>query len=259
MYRLARAYLAAYRATAIGLAVLFFLAALALPYLLTLNTQAATAWVEPFASASEVQADWQTMGAPCYSVPQAGKLRMTCQSAGLVTRQTWSRQFSITATVQVSATTAPGSSNDRYFAGLTIYDNASGDTQYGEIALVRGVPPFQSLTVRSAGVLVNDGGYWTGPASAGWHTLQAVYLPAGQYKLYLDGALVSTVTPYRPLQRDPDIFILCVSVGEATPNDGSAALCEFGPVTVQGVRSETVSTAYLPSVASAKPMPRAYP
>lgn len=243
---LARAYLAAYRATASGLLALLLLFLLAVPYLLTMDTQASVAWIAPFASVIEVQANWSTVGAPCFSVPQPGKLRLLCQSAGLVTRQTWSRQFAITVTAQVSATSAPGSSNDRYFAGLTIYDNASGDTQYGELALVRGVTPFQGVTVRSAGVLVNDAGYWNGPVAAGWHTLQAVYLPAGQYRLYLDGALVSTVTPWQPLQRDPAVFILCVSVGEATPNDGSAATCEFGPVTVVGVPSVAVQRTWLP-------------
>lgn len=245
---LARLYLAIYRRTALLLFALFLLLALVLPYLLTLNTQASTAWVSPFATTAEVQANWQTVGAPCYNVPQPGKLRLQCQSAGLLTRQTWSRQFAITVTAQVSATAAPGSSNDRYFAGLTIYDNASGDTQYGELALVRGVPPFQGITVRSAGVLVNDHANWNIPVTAGWHTLQVVYLPAGQYKFYLDGALISTVTPFHTLQRDPAVFILCASVGESTPDDGSAALCEFGPVTVQGVSSGDVSSIYLPSV-----------
>lgn len=248
---LARAYLRYYRLSLLVLAVVTALLILAVPYAIWRDTQAATGWAAPWQSVAEVGANWQTVGAPCYSVTP-GRLRLTCQSAGLVTRQAWSRQFPITVTASVSASAAIG---PRYFGGLTIYDLDSGDTAYGEIALASGVPPFQNTTGDQAGVLVNDGLYWHAPVNAGWHALQVVYLPAGQYKLYLDGALVNTVTPWRPLQRDPVIFILCVSVGENTPDDGSLARCDFGPVTVTGAPSGTVATAYFPRISNGQGYP----
>lgn len=261
MTLLARLYLRAYRATAIGLAVLTALVLAAIPYLLSLDTQAATAWTSPWASVAQVQADWQAVGAPCYSVT-TGKLTMQCQSAGLVTRAAWSPLFPLTVTARVSATAVTGG---KYFAGLTIYDHASDDTRYGELALGRNVPPMSRFGDSHYLMnLVDDGGYTpyqtVQPSTA--YTLSVVYRPGGiwdgaRYWFYLNGALQS----YRDGQAlgELRIFLVCASVGEATPNDGSLARCEFGPVAVTGVPSAEVRAVYLPLVERRQPTPKAYP
>src|SRR5690349_13511351 len=108
------------RSLAAFLAVITALLVLGIPLAYWYDSQAAKpagTWTAGWASVSEVQANWQTVGAPCYSVTP-GRLRLTCQSAGLVTRQAWSPLFPLTVTTTISASAYAGS---KYFAGLTVY------------------------------------------------------------------------------------------------------------------------------------------
>ena len=194
----------------------------------------------------QTTANWNRVGVNCATVTP-GKLTMVCQSAGLTTQQSWSRRFPIEVESTVRAIAAPGSSNNRYFAGITIFDNTSGDTVYGELALTYQVPPFQSYANDLAGSLVNEYGEVHREIVRGQtYRLKVVWLPSGRYEFYLDSVKIGS-RPGR-LDVDPVIFILCVSVGENTPNDGSKAQCEFGPITVTGVLSNKVQRLYVPLV-----------
>lgn len=205
------------------------------------NTEVVPPFVEPWANTSA----WNPMGSPCW-ITTNNHLNMHCQSAGLVSKQTWSKTLPITATVTVSATVAPNSSNDHYFAGLTLYDAGSNDTVYGELALSKLVPPFGYFTNHdSAGTMVNEFLTWRTDIVAGKpYTLTVSWIP-NKYKFYLDGQYITESAVEIPAH-DFSIFILCVSVGEATPDDGSSALCRFGPVTVVGTFSENVKQTYIP-------------
>lgn len=192
-------------------------------------------WTENWDSLSAVQSRWSSIGSACYSVPQAGILDMVCQSAGLVSNQYFDKSQPITVTGTVRAQPATGSTTDAYWGGLTLYNNNGADNNYGQLAAQRNVPPFGgdhtariiSLTDDAGSSLATDTP-WT------WHNFKIVYLANGTYNYYVEGNLVKTVAN-AGLTANPDIFILCVSVGSGVGNDGSSSHCQFGPIAVYGV------------------------
>jgi hypothetical protein len=190
-------------------------------------------------------AAWRPAGEPCWQV-EDGLLAMDCQSAGLVTHQRWSRHFRVEVEVEVRAW-SDFFDGDRYFAGIGPYNDDGGDWNYGSSALWSRMPPWQGVPGDWLALLVDE---VVPPALAvpivegQAYTLRTAYRPEGVYEFWLDGVLVAE----RPgmLYDDPAIFLVCASVGEGTPDDGSLAHCEFGPVTVSGVPVEAVGRVYLP-------------
>ena len=218
------------------------------------RAEAVTTWAPTW---STLAADWQTVTQACAqpaerrfratsspksSAPAGPQLVMRCQSGGLVSNRTWSRAFALDARATVSATAVSGQD---YFAGLTIYDAQSGDTVYGELALGKLVPPFQGINADIAGALVDESFTWYQPTMAGQpHTLDVLWQPSGWWIFSLDGQQVAQHAG--ALGHDPAIFLLCVSVGEGTPDDGSLAECRFSNLSVTGVESGEVRRLWLP-------------
>lgn len=196
----------------------------------------APAWTENWDSLSGVQSRWSSIGSACYSVPQPGILDMVCQSAGLVSKQYFDKSQTIEVSGRVRAQPAQGSATDAYWGAIAIYQNDGSDTKYGTIAMERNVPPFGGDHTSRVVSLTDDARPAILSASAAWqwHDFKIVYSPDGSYRYYVDGTLRDTKTNAL-LPANPDIFVLCVSVGEGTVNDGSAAQCQFGPITVKGV------------------------
>lgn len=204
------------------------------------HADAITQW-QP--SWSTLASDWTPVGDPCWSV-SGPQLVMRCQSAGIVSTRTWSRQFAIDARVSVSATAVSGG---HYFAALAIIDGQSSDTVYGELALANGVPPMQGVPGDNAGTLVDEGFTWYGPIVPGQtYTLNDVWQPSGEWLFLLNGQPVASHAG--ALGHDPSIMLICASVGEATPDDGSLAECHFGNLSVIGVESGDVRRLWLPAV-----------
>jgi len=194
-------------------------------------------WTENWDSMSSVQNRWDNIGSPCYSIPQPGILDMVCQSNGLASKQYWDKTKEIEVTGRVRAEPAPGSTTDAYWGGLTLYNNNGADNNYGELASQRNVPPFGGDHTAKVVTLTNDIGATITPESPwSWHDFKIKY-SNGSYDYFVDGNLVKTVNNV-PLTADPDIFVLCVSVGTGTPNDGSSSHCQFGPITVAGTQAQ---------------------
>lgn len=205
---------------------------------------AITEWQPSWAT---MASDWQTVSQDC-AQPNGAALVMRCQSGGIVSNKTWSREFALQARVSVSATAISGG---RYFAGLTLYDAQSGDTRYGELVLSKMVPPFNYYTSDdAAGSMVDEYlTHWQPIVPGQTYTLQVTWQPSGAYLFTLNGQPFDVAQPYVPLAHDLSIFLLCVSVGEGVPDDGSLAECRFSQLSVTGVESGDVRRVWLPVAA----------
>ena len=200
---------------------------------------AVTTWTEPWDTIAGVQARWTPVGDVTYTIPTPGTLDVVAQSGGLISLQKWDKRQPITVTGTVRAEPNPGSSTDAYWGGLTLYNNNGFDDNYGELATERNVPPWGgdhtprvvSLTNNIGSALLVDAGSWV------QHTFEIRWTApgGGTWKYYVDGNLLQT-KQHIGLGNDPNIFILCVSVGAGVPDDGSHAHCQFGPITVVGVQ-----------------------
>lgn len=191
-------------------------------------------WTEPWANLDA----WQPITQDCFTVAN-GRAEAVCQSAALRTLQTWDAHSPLSVTENVCAQPAPGSSTTDYWAGLTIEQD---DSHYAELATERHVPPFsqpQPLLVS-----LRPWGTVEGRGQVGQcYDLALFWQPSKHaWTARINGATVGT---YQGAFTSPlAVEILCVSVGENTPDNGSAAACSFGPVTVQGA-GETRATGRL--------------
>lgn len=216
---------------------------------LTLTSQLASVWTENWDSLQNVQSRWDSVGSPCYSIPQPGILELICQSAGLTSKQYWDKNQAVEVSGKVRAEPATGSSTDAYWGAIAIYQNDGFDTNYGTVATERNVPPFGGDHTPHVVSLTNDGRprILLNSQAWQWHDFKIVYSADGTYKYYVDGNLKDTATNSL-LTANPDIFVLCVSVGEGTGDDGSKAHCQFGPITVKGILASKTTPSSLTAV-----------
>ncbi len=178
------------------------------------------------------RSNWTDLGQSCATVSQ-GAARMTCQSAALVSTFTLAPTQPMHVEGTVRAQPATGSATPYYFGAIgLVEDDPSG--KYLDVATFNGVPPFSPLWGPSLGAccqLVQGGHRFADGIQGQWYTFAIDYTP-GTISYSVDGVQRGSV-PWQ-IQQAPHIWLLCVSVGENTPSDGSAAACDFGPLTVTG-------------------------
>lgn len=168
-------------------------------------------------------ADWQPVTEQCSAI-QGDVLVMECQSAGLASAQRYSGTIHVSVEVQAG----PIGSTPNYWAGLALNSNVSADDSYAQIALARGIEPFDGLETPSA-VLLST----TGRSSccqivqpidpAAWHTL-AIDYANGRATYAIDGA---SRTVKVSLGRSYQIELLCVAVDPGTSAPGALTRCNW--------------------------------
>lgn len=210
---------------------------------LFVTVAALTAWPATAASLSFENwtsglSKWEPVTQNCTSLTN-GTAVMTCQSAALRSYQSWDYRQSLSVEADVSGQPAPGSSTDDYWCGLVLWSQEDSKRQeYGSIELANDVPPPSANYSDRIGVLVASRSSWTNNASLQPYTrgatakLRAVWSAVRrEYTFFVGSTLVArkSGTPVRNFR----VEIIAVSVGENTPNNGSNALCKFGPITVK--------------------------
>ncbi len=179
---------------------------------------------------------WQTITQSCFQVKD-GTAMGRCQSAALQSKQTWDFRKPITVSAAVSATPANGSSTNDYWGGLTLYQD---DNHYAELATERHIEPWQEdqtphiVSLNSTSISPGGRIYQTGVAGKSYNFKISWNPTAKNWSYYINNKKVDTVSAVftGPVR----IWLLCVSVNEATPDNGSAARCRFGPVTITGTK-----------------------
>ncbi len=175
---------------------------------------------------------WTDLGQSCATVSQ-GTAHMTCQSAALASTFTLAPSEPMHVDGMVRAQAATGSTTPYYFGAIgLVEDDPSG--KYLDVATFNGVPPFSPLWGPSLGAccqLVQGGHRFADGILGQWYSFAIDYTP-GTVTYSVDG-IPRGSAPWT-IQQAPRIWLLCVSVGEGVPNDGSAAACDFGPLTVTG-------------------------
>lgn len=211
--------------------------------------QTATTWTESWAGTS----GWTTVTQSCFTT-SGGKANATCQSGGLLSVKKWDVTKPITATIRMSGKPAVGSSTTDYFVGLTLWQREISPNQsnYVEIAQTRHVPPFTANNNHRIVGLASDktSGIWQAkpyvfyappsynPQPGAMYSYKLEWLPSQtRWNAYWQGLGPKwnnrqPFVPNLPIR----IMLLCVSVGENTPNNGSSATCQFEPLTVTGVQ-----------------------
>jgi hypothetical protein len=178
------------------------------------------------------RSQWTDLGQSCATMSQ-GAAHLTCQSAALVSRFTLDPSQPISVSGSVRAQPAPGSTTPNYFGSLALVeDDPSG--RYLDVATFNGVPPFSPLWGPSLGAccqLVQGGRRFADGVPGQWYTFSIGYT-TGAVSYSVDGVQRGSV-PWT-FQQPPHVWLLCTSVGENTPSDGSQAACDFGPLAVAG-------------------------
>lgn len=211
----------------------------------------ATTWTEPWDSYNSVLERWDGNGDAgpgfnprCFTVPSPGTLDMKCQSGALHSKLHIDRNYSFTIQGRVRA--EPNSPHNRFWGGIgPLRESPDGNDdslcQYANLNSSGG------MGYDGVVALFNCYAVTWPPAQPGrWFDFKITWTPisatTGRYSFYVDGSLKYTTGTYT-LGGNPVIKIYCVSVHPNTPNDGSSAHCQFGPVTVTGVLiSNTVPT-----------------
>jgi hypothetical protein len=168
-------------------------------------------------------ADWQSITQQCSTI-QGDVLVMECQSAGLVSNQRYTGAIH----VSVEVLAGPIGTTERYWAGLALNSNVAADNQYAQIALSRGIEPFNDLSTPSA-VLLST----TGKSSccqvvqpvdpAVWHTLTLDYT-SGRATYTVDG-VARTVKVN--LGHSSQVELLCVAVNPGESMPGALTRCQW--------------------------------
>lgn len=201
-------------------------------------------WREPFDSAEGVAQRWDTITQHCFEVPYSGTLRMSCESAGILSRQAWDNTQPIDAHVWMRAMPDPSTATDRFWGGFTLLyrdDPPPGQNwlpEYLEVALERGIAPYDDgdptpyvvhlSTPRASACCDRLAAYVPGD----WVEVRIVYEP-GKVRYFINGQPLKevNVTIGGPLRLD----LLCVAVNPGESLAGRA-LCEFGAIEVRGTR-----------------------
>lgn len=186
---------------------------------------------------------WTKITQDCMTVNDSdgdghGELTMTCQSAALQSIQTWDPTKDLTIEGSVSGEPAPGSSTNRYWAGLVLFQADDGpDARYAQLASVRGVNPINYTSPKIASLTLpsEPGGKVLSDGSSGQsYVFKIVYdYSSRTIKYYVNGNSEQTRKNFR-FTEPVRIWTLCVSVSAGQPNDGSNARCVFGPLKVTG-------------------------
>ncbi len=169
---------------------------------------------------------------------------MTCQSAALVSTFTLDQRQPIHLEGVVRAQAAQGSTTPNYFGSLALVeDDAAG--KYLDVATFNGVPPFSPLWGPSLGAccqLLQGGHRFADGVPGQWYTFAIDYTP-GTVTYSVNGTVRGSSN--WTMQHPPHVWLLCTSVGENTPSDGSAAACDFGPLTVSGGVRQPCTPSYI--------------
>ena len=196
---------------------------------------ATSTWTEDWSDIS----DWQYQGnIPSCFANTPGSLIGVCFSSGLYSRAKWDRRYPVTIQGQVMV--EPASPHNQAWGGIKLvngwYD--SNDDALCQFAFLG-----QSMGMSYDGVVANWGGIvycyaqrWP-PASPGiWHDYKIAWKPSVQrWYFYVDGVYRYAATA-RPLTGDLRAKEECVAAHPGVSGDGELARCEFGPLTVTGVR-----------------------
>ncbi len=203
--------------------------------LTVLPTMAAGTWTEDWTSGLS---RWETVTQSCTSL-STGKAVMTCQSGALRSLQSWDYRQSLSVEADVSGRPAPGSTTDDYWCGLVLWSQEDSRRQeYGSIELANDVKPPSTAYSDRIGVLVASRSGWTN------NRAERPYTPGTTVHLSVVWDAVSRTytfkansTTLRRKAATPNqnfrVELIAVSVGENTSNNGSNALCTFGPVVVK--------------------------
>src|SRR3989344_759151 len=222
-----------------------------------------TTWVEGWNNDEGVQARWNRVGGVCWHVPRPGLLEMVCESQGLTSISHWDLLHNITVEGEVMGENE-GPAQDggtAFWAGLTLFDRhiinvdehndgkleEVDDSRYAELTHMAWMRPGDPAHFPQIASLTNE--RYPYPGRGEFRTLQSappgskhqfkiVYQAAEQQYLYYVDDMKKPVhqVPAHMLE-DPNIFILCVAVrwnNEVVTK--ARAHCEFGPITVTGVR-----------------------
>lgn len=190
--------------------------------------------------------DWSSLagftnvGSPCSTI-SGGKLTMTCQSAALQSVQAWDHRQNLTIEGTMSAQPAPGSSATRYWGGLVLLEKDDGpgatylslvsERNIAPISMKTSAPKIAALTIpeHAAGFPVMNG------APGQSYPFKIAYSAGSKLARYYVNNMSSAIAIQNHTFRGPvRAWTICVSVNAGEPNDGSSALCQFGPVKVTG-------------------------
>ena len=189
-----------------------------------------TTWTEPWADTS----GWDPVGWPNATV-SGGRLTQINQSAALQSKRTWDASKPIVLSGTVSGEPAPGSSTTDFWAGLVLFQKDDGPgASYAQFAVERHVPPFTSRSTQLVSLTLPNypGGSALSSGAAGRdYAFSIAWNPStGKVTYSIDGQVVQT--RLASLSGPVRVWTICVSVGAGRPDNGSAAQCEYGPVTV---------------------------
>ena len=196
------------------------------------RSQSTASWTERWSDL----ANWSTITQNRCYIPMGGYVEAICQSAGLLSNQSWSSQFPLSLSATVQAAPAAGSSGQSYWAGLTLIN----DNGYVEIEEVGDYPP-QSLeppAVAVSNTFTRPPGAQDGRLApyVTWsvHRLSVRWRPDLNTTTYcMDSVCRSIQTPIGGSSLRVETVV--TSVLPATPNNGSSAHAVIGPLAVEGV------------------------
>ncbi len=170
---------------------------------------------------------WVPFGAPCSAI-EGSTLHMQCESSGLLSPFMLDLSRPVTVTVQ-----ARGTGKDRYWAGLALNSNPQADTPYAEIAIERGIAPYQDNSAPWIVSLATPAGNdWTQQLQAGdtdWHQIAIIYTP-GRAVYVVDG--IERGQTVVDLGEVTQVELLCVAVNPGESQPGAMAACDFRDLTV---------------------------
>lgn len=231
--------------------IAFFVIALIMLNVNSVNSQAATVWTESWDSYEGMLFRWNGVGDAgsgynprCFQVIP-GLLDMNCQSGALISLQKFDYRSPVAMEGSVYAEPSVNSTTTENLSHFTIYgvDDADGARYSGiYISYKDGVDK----------VFIIGGGYSQQVATVphGVHKARVVWEQtctgrflrkcSWGYSHYLDGEFLKRTTS--GLLKEPaSAWVGCSSVGPGAPNDGSSSHCQFGPVTIQGTMINNIT------------------
>lgn len=173
---------------------------------------------------------WQPITQECSRV-EGAILIMECESAGLVSKDTYSGALRVSVDVQAQAV----GNSPNFWAGLALNGDVVGDSQYAEVAVTQGIQPFEDTGSPTAVTLSTTGRddcciQMQQVDAAQWHTLVIDY-SNGRATYTVDGRSATVkVNPGRSYQ----IELLCVATNPGTASPGALTRCQWRNLTTEG-------------------------
>lgn len=177
---------------------------------------------------------WQWVSQPCWA-PTGGSVVGVCQSSALRSRQIWdpARPWSLAWRMRARNETPNAQYGYEWFfggAGWWVCDDDCGAVYVSGFAgTISGSGPWIG-TLPLSNKRLDPYVPWT------WVEFRQEWQPGrngGQTDVFANGdriAVLKSPRPTGPLRAN----LVCSSVGAATPDDGSSARCEVGPIQVVG-------------------------